>query len=411
MPAFEYKALDLARGKEVKGVIDSENVKQARQMLRQQQLSPLQLVETGGERSGNSDKQAGTATRFRGRVSIAEQALITRQLATLISSGTSVERALMAVSRQSPNNRLKTLLMAVRSHILEGRDLATSMAFYPKVFSRIYHSTVRAGEQAGHLPEVLERLADYAEERQQFHREVKNALFYPVFLVIFAVIIVGLLLTYVVPKVVKVYEDMGQDLPLLTQAMISISAFLQENGLWLLVAVGVIVVGGRKLLEIEAVDYRMGRIKLVIPLISTLTRSFNTSQLSRTMSILASSGVPVLQSLTIAAEVIPNAPMREAVTEASIKVREGRSLSRSLEKSGFFPPMLIQLIASGEASGRMDQMLEKAAIHQEREMKAILDNFLGIFAPLIIVLMGGMVMVIVLAILLPIFQLNSLVTG
>ncbi len=411
MPAFEYRALDLTRGKEVKGVIDSENAKQARQLLRQQQLSPLQLVESGGERPSDSDKPASTAIRFRSSISIGEQALITRQLATLISSGTSVEKALMAVSMQSPNNRLKTLLLAVRSNILEGRDLATSMSLYPKVFSRIYHSTVRAGEQAGHLPEVLERLADYAEERQQFHREVKNALFYPVFLVIFAVTIVGLLLTYVVPKVVKVYEDLGQDLPLLTQTMIHISAFLQENGLWLLIALAVAIVGGRKLLEIEAVDYRLGRIKLVIPLISTLTRSFNTSQLSRTMSILASSGVPVLQSLTIAAEVIPNAPMREAVTEASIKVREGRTLSRSLEKSGFFPPMLIQLIASGEASGRIDQMLEKAAVHQEREMKAILDNFLGIFAPLIIILMGGMVMVIVLAILLPIFQLNTLVTG
>lgn len=411
MPAFEYRALDLVRGKEVKGVIDSENAKQARQLLRQQQLSPLQLVESGGERPSKSDKPADSAARFRGSISIAEQALLTRQLATLISSGTSVERALMAVSRQSPNNRLKTLLLAVRSNILEGRDLATSMSLYPKAFSRIYHSTVRAGEQAGHLPEVLERLADYAEERQQFHREVKNALFYPVFLVIFAVTIVGLLLTYVVPKVVRVYEDLGQDLPFLTQAMISISAFLQDNGLWLLIAIAIAIVGGRKLLEIEAVDYRLGKIKLVIPLIATLTRSFNTSQLSRTMSILASSGVPVLQSLTIAAEVIPNAPMREAVTEASIKVREGRTLSRSLEKSGFFPPMLIQLIASGEASGRIDQMLEKAAVHQEREMKAILDNFLGIFAPLIIILMGGMVMVIVLAILLPIFQLNSLVTG
>ena len=411
MPAFEYKALDLARGKEVKGIIDSENAKQARQLLRQQHLSPLQLVESGSERPSKSDKPADGAARFRGSISIAEQALITRQLATLISSGTSVERALMAISRQSPNNRLQTLLLAVRSNILEGRDLATSMALYPKAFSRIYHSTVRAGEQAGHLPEVLERLADYAEERQQFHREVKNALFYPVFLVIFAVTIVGLLLTYVVPKVVKVYEDLGQDLPLLTQTMISISAFLQESGLWLLIGIAIAIVGGRKLLENEAVDYRLGKIKLVIPLIATLTRSFNTSQLSRTMSILASSGVPVLQSLTIAAEVIPNAPMREAVTEASIKVREGRTLSRSLEKSGFFPPMLIQLIASGEASGRIDQMLEKAAVHQEREMKAILDNFLGIFAPLIIILMGGMVMVIVLAILLPIFQLNSLVTG
>ena len=411
MPAFEYKALDLARGKEVKGVIDSENAKQARQLLRQQRLSPLQLVESGSERPGGSDKADNSAPRFRSSISIAEQALITRQLATLISSGTSVERALMAVSRQSPNNRLKALLLAVRSNILEGRDLATSMALYPKAFSRIYHSTVRAGEQAGHLPEVLERLADYAEERQQFHREVKNALFYPVFLVIFAVTIVGLLLTYVVPKVVRVYEDLGQDLPFLTQTMINISAFLQNNGLWLLIAIAVAIVGGKKLLEIEAVDYRMGKIKLSIPLIATLTRSFNTSQLSRTMSILASSGVPVLQSLTIAAEVIPNAPMREAVTEASVKVREGRTLSRSLEKSGFFPPMLIQLIASGEASGRIDQMLEKAAVHQEREMKAILDNFLGIFAPLIIILMGGMVMVIVLAILLPIFQLNSLVTG
>lgn len=403
MPAFEYVALDPS-GSEKKGVLEGDNPRQIRQQLRDQKLTPIDVVE-GSSRS-NRTQSTGN---FRGGISNNDLALITRQVATLASSGTTIEEALGAVAKQSEKPKIKSLMLSVRGRVLEGKTLANALGEYPKVFPEIFQATVAAGEQSGHLDAVLERLADYTEDKQSTKQIISKALYYPIGLVFIAIAIVSFLLAYVVPKVVQVFESMGQELPLLTRVMISLSEFIQNWGLVVLVTCIVLFIAWRRLLQNESVKMKVHRFLLKLPLISRLIRGSNASQFARTLSILAASGVPVLDALGIASQVLTNRPMRHAVKQAATKVREGGGLSRSLERTGFFPPMMLHLIGSGEASGRLEQMLEKAATHQERELNSILAVFLALLEPVIILIMAGMVMAIVLAILLPIFELNQLV--
>ncbi len=404
MPAFAYVALD-SSGSEKKGVLEGDNPRQIRQQLREQQLTPLEVVE------GNTRASRNQSTgNFRGGISNNELALITRQIATLASSGTPIEEALGAVAKQSEKQRIKSLILSVRSRVLEGKTLASALGEYPKVFPEIFQATVAAGEQSGHLESVLERLADYTEDKQSTKQIISKACYYPIGLVFIAIAIVSFLLAYVVPKVVQVFDSMGQELPLLTRIMISLSEFIQNWGLAVLIAGVVLFIAWRRLLQNESVKMKVHAFMLKIPLISRLIRGSNASQFARTLSILAASGVPVLDALGIASQVLTNRPMRHAVKQAATKVREGGGLSRSLERTGFFPPMMLHLINSGESSGRLEQMLEKAATHQERELNGILAVFLALLEPAIILIMAGMVMAIVLAILLPIFELNNLVT-
>jgi len=404
MPAFAYVALD-SSGSEKKGVLEGDNPRQIRQQLREQQLTPLEVVE------GNTRASRNQSTgNFRGGISNNDLALITRQIATLASSGTPIEEALGAVAKQSEKQRIKSLILSVRSRVLEGKTLASALGEYPKVFPEIFQATVAAGEQSGHLESVLERLADYTEDKQSTKQIISKACYYPIGLVFIAIAIVSFLLAYVVPKVVQVFDSMGQELPLLTRIMISLSEFIQNWGLAVLIAGVVLFIAWRRLLQNESVKMKVHAFMLKIPLISRLIRGSNASQFARTLSILAASGVPVLDALGIASQVLTNRPMRHAVKQAATKVREGGGLSRSLERTGFFPPMMLHLINSGESSGRLEQMLEKAATHQERELNGILAVFLALLEPAIILIMAGMVMAIVLAILLPIFELNNLVT-
>ena len=277
------------------------------------------------------------------------------------------------------------------------------------MFPEIFQATVAAGEQSGHLDAVLERLADYTESRQVTRNKINTALFYPIILVVLALGIVTMLLTYIVPQVVAVFDDLGQQLPLLTRSLIGLSEFLQAWGLILLAAVVAAVWLFRRALRIETNRMRFHRLLLRLPVLARLIRGLNAARFARTLSILAASGVPVLQALSIAAEVGSNRPMREAVRQAGPQVREGSSLNRALDRSGYFPPMVLHLIASGESSGSLDQMLERAAVHQEREMETRIGLILGMFEPAVILFMGLVVMIIVLAILLPIFELNQLV--
>ena len=403
MPAFEYVALD-ASGNEKKGVLEGDNPRQIRQQLRDQNLTPIDVVES----SSKSSKSKSTGT-FRGGISNNDLALITRQIATLASSGTPIEEALGAVSKQTEKPKIKSLMLSVRGRVLEGKTLASALGEYPKVFPEIFKATVAAGEQSGHLDSVLERLADYTEDKQSTKQIISKALYYPVGLVFIAVGIVTFLLAYVVPKVVQVFDSMDQELPLLTRIMISLSEFIQNWGLLVLIVAIGLFLAWRQLLQNEAFKTKVHAFMLRIPLLSKLIRGSNASQFARTLSILAASGVPVLDALGIASQVLTNRPMRNAVKQAATRVREGGGLSRSLERTGFFPPMMLHLIGSGEASGRLETMLEKAATHQERELNSILAVFLALLEPVIILIMAGMVMLIVLAILLPIFELNQLV--
>jgi len=402
--AYDYVALD-ARGKEQKGVLEGDTARQVRQQLRDKGWTPLAVKETG-EREERAGKRR---TLFARGVSATDLALITRQLATLVRSGMPLEECLQAASQQTEKARLKSLLLAVRSRVMEGHTLATGFGDFPHVFPELYRTTVSAGEQSGHLDVVLERLADYSESRQQMQQKIQLALFYPALLTLVAIIVVIGLMTYVVPQVVQVFNNIGQELPWLTRSLISASDFLRNYGIWLLLLISAAVGGFFWLIQHEGPRRRFHRFLLSMPLSKRLVRGVNAGRFARTFSIVTASGVPVLEGLRIAAQVMSNLPMREAVDEAARKVREGASLHAALDKSGYMPPMTIHLIASGESSGKLEEMLERAAINQEREVETLISAIMGLFEPMLILIMGGVVLVIVLAILLPIFNLNQLV--
>jgi general secretion pathway protein F len=402
MGAFEYTALD-ERGREKHGVLEGDAARQIRQQLREQGLTPL-AVEAVQQREERSRR-----TWFRGRISSTDLALITRQWATLVRSGLPIDEALSTVSKQTEKSRQKSMLVAVRSRVMEGHSLAAALADFPHVFSELFRSTVAAGEQSGHLDVVLERLADYTEARQQLSQKMMLALIYPVLLTLVAVAVVILLLTYVVPQVVQVFENIGQELPLLTRGLIASSDFLQSYGIAIFGLLALVVVVFSYLLRLPAFRFGVHKFLLALPLVSRLVRGLETARFARTFSILVASGVPVLDGMRISAQVMKNLPMREAVDAAARRVREGSGIHLALESCGYFPPMTVHLIASGEASGNLEEMLERAALGQEREMETLISGMMGLFEPLLILTMGGIVLVIVLAILLPIFDLNQLV--
>ncbi|MBI3771847.1 MAG: type II secretion system inner membrane protein GspF [Gammaproteobacteria bacterium] len=404
MGAFEYTALDTT-GRQRKGVLEADTARQIRQQLREQGLAPLTVVEVQQRES----KQKTTGFSLRRGVSPADMALMTRQLATLVRAGTPVDEALQAVSKQTEKPRVANILLGVRSKIKEGHSLAAAMADFPGVFSDLYRATVSAGEQSGHLEGVLERLADYTETRHAMQQKFQLALIYPALIALVSVAVVIGLLGFVVPKVVGVFENLGQELPLLTRMLIALSEFIQVAWPYLLILLLAAIGGMVYTLRHEGPKRRLHLFLLRVPLVSRLVRGMNAARFARTFSILVGSGVPALQAMSISAEVVSNLPMRSAVEEAAQRVREGGAIHRALDASGFFPPMTVHLIASGEASGKLDQMLERAATAQEREMETLLAMLLGIFEPFMILFMGGMVLVIVLAILLPIFDLNQLV--
>ncbi len=405
MGAFEYSALD-PQGRQRKGVLEGDTARQIRQQLREQGLTPLQVEEVA-QRESRQRRSGGLSLR-RG-ISATELAVLTRQLATLVSAALPLEECLATVARQTELPRLKSMIMAVRSRVMEGHTLADGLAEFPHVFPELYRTTVAAGEQSGRLEVVLERLADYTERRQQMQQKVMLALFYPVILTFVAVAVIVALLTYVVPEVIRVFDNIDQELPLLTIGLIVVSDFLRDYGLLLLALIAVGVIGVHYLLRRPVWRMRWHQQLLRIPLVGRLNRGFNTARFARTLSILNASGVPVLEAMRISAQVVTSLPMRQAVEQAAGRVREGSPIARALEQGGYFPPMMIHLIASGESSGRLEGMLSRAADNQEREQETLLAMIMGMFEPLLILTMGAVVLVIVLAILLPIFDLNQLV--
>jgi general secretion pathway protein F len=403
MAAFEYTAMDGA-GRELRGTLEADTPRQVRQQLRDDGLYPLSVEEVT-----QRERRRRTLPGLRRGVGPMDLALLTRQLATLVRSGLPLEEALATVARQNDKPRLSNLLAAVRARVMEGHSLSQGLADFPHVFPVIYRSTVAAGEQSGHLDIVLERLADYTESRQQMRQKLQLALIYPTLLTLMAVLVTVALLTYVVPEVVQVFADIGQELPWLTRALIALSDGLRAHGLALLL--GLVVAGIAVGLLLRQPGPRMAwhTLLLRLPLVGRLVRGMNTARFARTLSILSASGVAVLEALRIAAEVVSSLPMRAAVTTVAERVREGSEIGTALERSGQFPPMTVHLIRSGEASGALDAMLERAAVNQERELETRLAMLMGLLEPLLILLMGGIVLVIVLAILLPIFELNQLV--
>ncbi|MGA8204905.1 MAG: type II secretion system inner membrane protein GspF [Woeseiaceae bacterium] len=403
MGAFEFVALDKS-GKESKGLIEGDTPRHVRQILRERHLLPVKVTEVAQR---EARRQRGFS--LRSGIAPAELALVTRQLASLSQSGLPLEEALLAVGQQNDQPRTKSILLGVRSKVMEGHTLADGFGEFPQAFPELYRATVAAGEQAGHLDAVLERLAEYTEARQSLRQTITNAMVYPIVLVIMCFGIISFMLASVVPKIVSVFENTGGKLPLLTRGLIASSDFLRHDWFWLVLGIAAVAYGVWWLLRREGPKRRLHRNLLRTPVIGRLTRGINTARFTRTLSILAGSGVPIVDAMRIAAQVVENRPMRDAVAEAAVRVREGAPISRSLSASKLFPPMMTHLISSGEASGRLEEMLARAADNQEREVNGLIATLLGILQPLLIVLMGGVVMMIVLAILLPIFEINNLI--
>jgi general secretion pathway protein F len=404
--AYEYLALDHS-GRQRKGLLEGDTARQVRQLLRDQGLTPLSVEETRGEaQTGEVRRRSGL---FKPRISATELALVTRQLATLVRSGLPLEQAIQAVAQQTERPKSRSLLLSVRSRVMEGHTLAAALESHPSVFPELYRATVAAGEQSGHLDVVLERLADYAEARQQMRQKLTLALLYPVILTMVAILVVIGLLTYVVPQVVQVFDSLGQNLPILTVILLDTSAFLRQHGMTMLAVLAVASVLFSLLMRRPGFRRWVHAVLLRLPLVGRLQRGVNTGRYTRTLSILLASSVPVLEALRISGQVITNLPMRDAVERTAVKVREGADLHSSLSESGYFPPMTVSLIASGEASGNLEKMLDRAAIQQDRETETLVGALMGLFEPLLILTMGLVVLVIVLAILLPIFEMNQLV--
>jgi general secretion pathway protein F len=403
MGAFEFVALDKS-GKESRGLLEGDTPKHVRQLLRERQLLPVKVTEVT-----QRDSRRQRSFSLRRGLSATELALMTRQLATLSQSGLPLEEALLAVSQQNENPRAQSILMGVRSKVMEGHALADGLADFPAAFPELYRATVAAGEQSGHLDAVLERLAEFTESRHILQQQVRNALIYPVALVVTAAAIISFMLAYVVPKVVDIFENYGQQLPLLTRMMLWTSEFLREHWILIIVVTSLSIFGMKRLLRKDGPRRRYHRMLLRLPIVSRLTRGINTARFTQTLSILAGSGVPILEALRIAAQVIVNLPMRDSVEEASLRVREGAMISKSLAAGKLFPPMMTHLISSGEASGRLEEMLSRAATNQEREVDGLIATLLGIMQPLLVIVMAAVVLLIVMAILLPIFELNNLI--
>lgn len=408
MAAFDYQAVD-SRGKTKKGVIEGDTPRQARALLREQGLMPTEIMPTLSSKQTKSGKP--TKGKVKGKVSASELALITRQLATLVESGLPLEESLIAVAEQGEKNNIKSMIMGVRTKVTEGYGLAESMAEYPKVFNRLYRAMIAAGEKSGHLDKVLNRLADYTEQREQMRSQLIQALVYPVIMTVVAIGVIAILLTKVVPQIVGQFEHMGANLPGSTKFLIASSEFLQANGLLIVLIIAGIMLIITELLKKPNFEMAFHQRFITLPGIGKVAKGLNTARFARTLSILSASAVPLLESMKISGEVLDNIFIKQQVKLAADKVREGSSLHVSLEQTKLFPPMMLHMIASGEKSGQLEQMLGRAADNQDKEFEALVNISLKAFEPALMVAMAGVVLFIVMAILEPILKLNTFVGG
>ena len=404
MSAFAYQALD-AKGRRKEGMIEADSARQARQVLREQGLTPLALTEAVEQ----VRQQTQGRNWLQPRISTSELALLTRQLATLVAAALPIEEALKAVAQQTEKAKLSTLIAAVRTKVLEGHSLADGLSAFPSIFDRLYRAMVAAGEKSGHLDTVLDRLADYTEQRQQMKSKLLQAMIYPIILTLVAISVIAILLATVVPKVVEQFIHMKQQLPFSTRFLMAASDLVRDYGLWflLLTAIGLVSWGSWVKKPLNRRHYHAMLLRL--PVIGRVSRGLNTARFARTLSILNSSAVPLLDGMRISGEVLSNDEAKIRVAEAAERVREGGSLRASLEQTKLFPPMMLHMIASGERSGELDNMLERAADNQDREFESQVNIALSIFEPALVVSMAVIVLFIVLAILQPILQLNNMI--
>ena len=404
MPVFKFEALD-ASGKLSKGTVEGDTVRLARSRLRDMQLAPLK-VEALQEAT---ELETSLSFLNRRRFSSAELSLVTRQISTLLTAGLTVDQALSAIVEQAENEYTKEVMQDVRAEVMSGSTLSRALAKYPNIFPDIYRAIVYAGEESGELAKVTLRLAEYTESRHVLKQKVVMAFIYPALVTIVALLVIGGLLVYVVPQVVSAFEQSKQTLPFLTRALIALSDLLRVTWPYLLGLILLAIVLAKRALKNPQIQFKWHAQWLSWPLVGPLVRGLNTARLASTLAILVGSGVPIISALKAAAQIMSNLPMRQAVEEAIDQVRDGTPLSKALKKRQLFPPILIHLISSAEATGQLEHMLESAAAQQSREMENRIGMLTALMEPLLILVMGVMVLGIVLAILLPIIEMNQLI--
>jgi len=402
MAEFDYIAIDPA-GRERSGAIKAETVEDARAKLDSRKLFIVRIEAGAVEKA-----RRRTGLSFRApRLSAKELTLFTRQLSTLIQVSP-LEESLRTIGRQSEQAHVQAIVGKVHSGVLEGRRLADALGAEPRSFPPLYRAMVSAGESSGSLPTIMERLSDLMERQAVIRSKVLTAIAYPSVLAAFAVCVVAALMIFVVPKVVEQFDTVGQQLPLLTRMVMGISAFLA--GYWWLLAIllGLAAFGLWRALKVERFRYRFDSVLLRLPLLGRLIRDLHAARMARTLSTMVASRLPLMEGLSLTTQTVHNRVLRQASEEIVEAIRGGGSLSAALRRAGVFPPLLVYLTASGESAGRLDTMLERAADYLEREFDSFTSAALAMLEPLIIIAMGGIVAVIILSILLPILQLQSL---
>jgi general secretion pathway protein F len=400
MEAFRYEALDAA-GRTVSGIVQADTARQARMQVRAQGLLPAMV--------GRVDSRARARRAWARRISPAELSVLTRQLATLLESGLTMEQALNALIEEADETVVREILAGVRTEITAGLSLAAALGAYARSFPDYYRALVHGGEESGALPTVLQHLADYLDARQALQQKTGLALLYPTLVTVVAILIVAGLLVHVVPQVVQVFQQSRQDLPWLTRALMTLSDFLRGSWPWLAAALIAGWGAARLALNYDAARRRWHAFLLRVPGLGPLVSGVNTSRFASTLAILVRGGVPLLTALASAARVMTNTVLRAAVERAVERVREGASLARALGETRAFPALLTHLVANGEASGKLEHMLERAAFLETQALERRLAVYLTLLEPALILVMGGFVLLIVLAILLPIIEINQLV--
>ncbi|WP_395403537.1 type II secretion system inner membrane protein GspF [Pseudoduganella sp. UC29_106] len=405
MPAFRYEAVDEG-GASKKGVVNADSARSARADLRAQGLVPIKVDAIAAQVDAS-----GAATRrgFGEKLSTTELALFTRQLASLLEAGLPLEQAFTALLEQAERPYVRDLIASIRSEVIGGAALSDVLSRHPRDFAEIYRALVASGEQIGQLSRVLSRLADYIERRNALVQKVRLAFTYPAIVTVVAFLIVIFLLTYVVPQIVSVFANTKQKLPILTVIMLAISDFVRSYGFVVLAALIAAWFGWRRALQNSALKLRWHTWLLTAPLYGKFERSLNTSRFASTLAITTGSGVPILRALETSRDTLSNVAMRELVEQASDAVREGVSLARALSAQKHFPPMLIHMIRAGEITGELPAMLDRAASAQEADLERRTLTIAGLLEPMLILAMGVVVLLIVLAVLMPIIEINQLV--
>ena len=406
MDAFEFKSLD-SNGKNKSGIVQADTEKQVRQILRDQNLIPLEIKKADDNAmtgDNSSDK------KFHTRLRAGELPIIIRQLSTLMKAGLPVDESLSTITEQTDNKHSKKILMTLRSKLMEGHSLAYGMSLFPKAFDELITTSVEAGEQSGHLDEVLLRLAEYLEQRQDMSKQSWMALLYPIILIVTSIAVVSGLMVYIVPKVIQVFENNNAELPLITRILVSLSDWVRHYGLALLVILLIAIVVFIFALQNKEFKFKWHRFLLKLPIIGSFIKVAQSAKFTRTLGILTKSTVPIVQALALSSKVVKNLAIKNSIEKTATQVREGSSLSQSLKSNGYFPPMTIRLISSGEQSGILSEMLERAADTQERDVNHKLSAIISIMQPVAILIVGMMILLIVLAMLLPIFQMNTIIS-